>query len=252
METRVQLQPAYLLHSRAFQNTSLLIDFFCLDYGVVRAVAKGARREKSKTRSLLQLFQPLLVSISGRGEVKTVTAVETGMSAIQLKGERLFSGMYINELLSRLLHNHVEHTVLYQHYQQALIALQGESDIETVLRRFELNLLSELGYGINLETDCHSHAPITTDNSYQFTPEIGFQLAVGAVAVTAAGVAEAAAGEISSAGLFSGQHLIALREMNLSDESVARTAKRLLRIALKTHLGEKPLTSRSLFATKPS
>jgi DNA repair protein RecO (recombination protein O) len=142
--------------------------------------------------------------------------------------------------------------VLYQHYQEALIALQGAADIQTVLRRFELNLLCELGYGINLETDCHSHAAITSEACYRFTPDVGFQQAVDAVAATAAGVAEAAVGEISSARLFSGQHLIALREMNLSDESVARTAKRLLRIALGTHLGEKPLTSRSLFATKPS
>ena len=62
METRVLLQPAYVLHSQPFQNTSLLVDFFTIDYGRGRAVAKGARRERSKYRSLLQSFHPLLVS----------------------------------------------------------------------------------------------------------------------------------------------------------------------------------------------
>ena len=244
METRVQLQPAYLLHRRPFQNTSLLVDFFCLDYGRVRAVAKGARREKSKHRALLQLFQPLLVSFSGRGEVKTVTAVETGLSAITLRGERLFSGMYVNELLARLLHNHVEHTALYQHYQEALIALAGEADVQSVLRRFELKLLAELGYGINLNTDCHSHEPILVDASYRFTPDVGFELAGISAGVT----------EVATAGadshLFAGKHLIALREMDLGDESIAKSAKRLLRIALRAHLGDKPLNSRSLFIGK--
>ncbi len=242
METRVQLQPAYLLHRRPFQNTSLLVDFFCLDYGMVRAVAKGARREKSKHRALLQLFQPLLVSFSGRGEVKTVTGVESGLSAIKLNGERLFSGMYVNELLARLLHHYVEHTALYQHYQESLIALAGEADVQTVLRRFELKLLAELGYGINLNTDCHSHEPIDGDASYRFTPDVGFELAVASAAEVAT--------TPGSSHLFAGEHLIALRQLDLGDASIAKSAKRLLRIALGAHLGDKPLNSRSLFVGK--
>ena len=81
-------------------------------------MAKGARREKSKYRSLLQPFQPLLISMSGRGEVKTVNGIETTLSAIVLKRERLFSGLYVNELLTRLLNNYQEHTVLYKNYQE--------------------------------------------------------------------------------------------------------------------------------------
>ena len=156
METRILLQPAYLLHRAPFQNTSFLVDFFTYDYGRIRAVAKGARREKSKYRSLLQPFQPLLISMSGRGEVKTVNGIETSLSAIVLKRERLFSGLYVNELLTRLLNNYQEHTVLYKNYQETLINLQSNQEIEVVLRRFELNLLAGLGYGINLEEDAHS------------------------------------------------------------------------------------------------
>jgi DNA repair protein RecO (recombination protein O) len=238
METRVSLQPSYVLHSRPFQNTSLLLDFFCIDYGRVRAVAKGARREKSKYRSLLQLFHPLLVSFSGNGEVKTVTSIESGVSAINLIGERLFSGMYMNELLTRLLLNQVEHKALYKSYQDALLALQGTSNIEVVLRGFELSLLSELGYAINLESDCHSHAQIEESSSYRFTPDFGFELLNPT--------------EISSShpNLFSGAHLIALRELQLGDRSTAQAAKRLLRLALSAHLGEKPITSRSLFVKR--
>ncbi|MDP6536706.1 MAG: DNA repair protein RecO [Gammaproteobacteria bacterium] len=237
MESRVLLQPAYVLHRAPFQNTSLLVDFFTLDYGRVRAVAKGARREKSKYRALLQPFHPLLVSVSGRGEVKTVAGVETGLAAILLQGERLFSGLYVNELLTRLLHNQEEHTALYKHYQETLIALQGSENIECVLRRFELNLLAELGYALNLEEDFRSHEAIEPDSHYRFIPDMGFELLPSDDAN-------------DNPRSFQGRHLVRLREMDLQDRDTAKSAKRLLRIALTAHLGEKPINSRGLFARK--
>ncbi len=235
MDSRVSLQPAYLLHSQPFQNTSSLVDFFTMDYGRVRAVAKGVRSGKSKYRSLLQLFHPVLVSLSGRGELKTVTGIESSLSAILLKGERLFSGMYINELLTRLLLNHVEHKQLYLAYQDTLVALQGSGDVQLVLRQFELCLLTELGYGINLESDCHTHEAITADGQYRFMPDIGFELLIDEA-------------QHSSSRVYSGAHIVSLRELDLSDKEVAKTAKRLLRSALAAHLGGKPLNSRSLFS----
>ena len=238
MESRVFLQPAYVLHRRPFKNTSLLIDFFSIDYGRIRAVAKGARREKSKYRPFLQLFHPLLVSFSGRGEVKTVSGLESSLSAIKLEGDRLFSGLYVNELLARLLLNHVEHTGLYKIYQDTLIALQGSRAIEVVLRNFELKLLAELGYGINLDADCNTHAPIRRARNYRFTPDIGFELA------------EHESTADNSNRVFRGEHLIALRQLELRDRESAQSAKRLLRIALDAHLGGRPLNSRKLFVHK--
>lgn len=235
MDNRVQLQPAYVLHKQAFQNTSLLVDFFCLDYGRVRGVAKGARREKSKYRSTLQPFQPLLLSFSGRGEVKTVVGVESSVAALNLKGQRLFSGMYLNELLARLLHNHVEHKPLYVAYQDTLLALKSDDNLELLLRKFELGLLAELGYGINLETDCETESPIVADCFYRFVPDVGFSPSVK---------------ELSSADkamLYRGGDLLRLSKFDFSDKAVAQTAKRLLRSALAAHLGDKPLHSRSLF-----
>lgn len=239
MENRVSLQPAYVLHRRPFQNSSLLVDFFTLDYGRVKAVAKGARREKSRYRSFLQLFTPVLVSFSGRSEVKTVTGMETQLAPISLRGERLFSGLYVNELLVRLLHNQEEHAGLYKAYQQALLSLQGDTAVETVLRRFELGLLGELGYGINLQHDCQSHAEIRADLSYRFIPDVGFSHA------------DSDPGEDNTQDLFLGAHLIALDNMQLQDPDASRAAKRLLRQALAQHLGDKPLTSRSLFGSGP-
>ena len=236
MNSRITLQPGYVLHRRPFQNTSLLVDLFTLDFGLIRAVAKGARRQKSRSRALLQLFQPLLVSVSGKGEVKTLTSVESNVSAIRLQGGRLLSGLYVNELLSRLLQNQEEHAGLYESYRETLVALQGTSELEPVLRRFEMSLLAELGYAINLEHDCETDLPIVAESVYRFIPDLGFQVSI------------LSAGAASGPDEFRGADLIALREMDFADDQAMLAAKRLLRLALSAYLGDKPLHSRGLFA----
>jgi DNA repair protein RecO (recombination protein O) len=239
MDNRVYLQPAYILHKQPFQNSSLLLDFFCLDFGRVKAVARGARRARSKYRSLLQVFQPLLVSFTGKGEVKTVASVESSVAAIELKGERLFSGLYVNELIIRLLMSNVEHIELYKRYQDALVALGGDEEINRVLRRFEMSLLNELGYGINLEQDCVSQQPIVSGANYLFIPDLGFEQ-VEIESDTGDGVDN----------VYLGEHINALRELDFDDPASRAAAKKITRQALRSHLGEKPLNSRGLFVRR--
>ena len=237
MESRVQLQPAYVLFSRPFQNTSLMLDFFTIDYGRIRAIAKGARRQSSKYRSILQPFHPLLIGYTGRGEVKTLGHVESSVAAISLKGERLFSAIYLNEILCRLLHNYVEHKLLYKNYQETLIALQGSSNLEVTLRVFELTLLSELGYAINFNEVNPTNKPIVSRELYKFSPHVGFELASHREC------------EENPQHIFEGEVLIAIRELKMEQDKVAKSAKRLLRIALSALLGDKPLNSRNLFGS---
>ena len=240
MINRIDLQPAYVLHTLPFQNTSLLVDFFCLDYGRVRAVAKGARRPKSRTRSQLQPFQPLLITLSGRSEVKTVNAVEFSVPPFSLTGMKLFSALYMNELLVRLLQFHESHTPLYQNYQRSLVQLHGSEDIAAVLRRFELDLLRELGYQLDLHHEMDSDRPVIAEALYQFLPESGFQR-LSAVSPDNNGLST----------VFHGHDLIALRESDFKSRSAAAAAKRLTRMALKVHLGDKPLLSHQLFRSMP-
>ncbi|MCY3689646.1 MAG: DNA repair protein RecO [Gammaproteobacteria bacterium] len=238
MNTRVLLQPAYVIHRRPFRNTSLLVDFFCPEHGRIAAVARGARRGKSRMHGLLQAFQPLRISFSGRGDVKTLTNAESAGAAVPLTGERLFSGFYINELLSRMLHDHVEHPRLYEVYRETLDALANTALLERVLRRFELELLAELGYAVNLESDCREHEPIAEDKFYRYLPDVGFEVA--------------REDENDRKRIFAGAHLLALGRLDLDDPAAAASAKRLLRQALEVHLGGRPLHSRKLFAPSPS
>ena len=116
-----------------------------------------------------------------------------------------------------------------------MVRLQSDAELETVLREFELNLLAELGYAINLEEDCSSHEPITEQENYLFNPDVGFQSTQGQESM------------LSADNLYPGSHLIALRKLDLQEPAIAKTAKRLLRTALLAHLGDKPLHSRTLF-----
>lgn len=236
MKSRFELQPAYVLHTQPFQNTSLLVDLFCLDYGRVRAIAKGARRPKSRTKALLQPFQPLLISLVGRSELKSLSAIEGSVNAFALIGARLFSALYINELLARLLLFNEGHSLLYGSYQQAVIGLQGERDVQQILRTFELELLEALGYGINLETDSDRGEAIDETSTYLFQTDGGFERVQVTTEVRA-----------SNPALFSGREIRALRNMELAEKPLASAARRLTRLALQVHLGPKPLASRELF-----
>jgi len=137
-----------MLHATAWRETSLIVQSFSRDHGCVALVAKGAKRPYSVLRPVLSAFQPLLLSWSGAGEVKTLTRAEV-VGLRPLKGTALMSAWYMNELLLRLLPREDPHPTLFDAYDTALLQLAGGSPAAGALRRFEWTLLSETGYGID-------------------------------------------------------------------------------------------------------
>lgn len=231
---RVDLQPAYVIHRRPYRDSSVLLDIFTAEYGRISLVARGARRQsrKGSSAALLQPFIPLLVSFSGRLELKTLVATESAQRMPALNGDRLFSGMYMNELLVRLLHRNDAHPTLFASYSEALKALGGVTLVDTVLRRFELTLLEELGYRLEFEVDSASGQRIQESQWYRYDPGLGL----------------VACGDVTDSlnTAFSGAQLLAMASGEFG--GLARLpAKRLLREALAVHLGGEPLRSRELF-----
>lgn len=144
---RVSHVGAYLLHSSAWRETSLIVQIFTREHGNVAMVAKGAKRPYSALRAVLVAFQPMIVSWSGGGEVKTLTRAELA-GIRQLRGRALMSAWYMNELLLRMLPREDPHPVLYDAYDLALKALEEGASAAGALRRFEWTLLEETGYGL--------------------------------------------------------------------------------------------------------
>jgi DNA repair protein RecO (recombination protein O) len=206
------------------------------EYGRISLVARGARRRSrgGSSSALLQPFIPLLLSFSGRSELKTLTATETVGKVLMLRGERMFSGMYVNELLMRLLHQHDAHPQLFAAYARTLQALAGNEVVDTVLRHFEFTLLHELGYSIDLTVDGASGAAVREDLWYHYHPDFGMVARGDAVD--------------QSRPAFAGSDLLIMAGGEFGGR-VRLTAKRLLRQALATHLGDTPLRSRDLFRT---
>jgi len=206
-------QPAYVLHSRAYKETSALVDFFT-PQGRMRAVL---RRARGKGGSLVRPFVPLELELRGRGELKNVGRMDSAGIAAWLHGDALFSGLYLNELLMRLLPAEAPFPALFEHYTLTLQALAAGRPLEPLLRSFEWRLLDELGYAFSLHHDVNDQL-IAADGLYRLQP-----------------------------GLFRGSELAALAEADWDAPGALLAAKRLMRQALAVHLGAKPLVSRELF-----
>lgn len=232
---RTALQQAYVLHRKPYRDTSLLVEAFSHEWGRLGLVARGARGRRSSLQALLQPFQPLLLSWSGRGELHTLTAAEATGSVQRLSGTAVISGFYLNELLMRLLPRDDPHPGLYSSYCTTLEQLQRETGSEWALRLFERDLLQELGYGLQLTHDSMDGLPLVAEQQYCYHHEYGPQLEVG-------GGADCLA--------VSGATLLALHSGEPQGEQCRREAKRLMRSILHRYLGSRPLASRELFQAR--
>ena len=234
---RIELEPSFVLHQRPYRETSQLVEIFGERSGRVALVARGARRSRSPQRGLLQPFSPLLLSWVGRGELGTLTGAEIETPGPPLPEIALFSALYLNELLMRLLHRHDPHPSLFSSYQRAVDELRAGEPVELALRIFEKNLLQEIGYGLVLDYDADSGERITAQRSYRYRLERGpvedRSSALDGIPV-------------------SGRTLLALASGRLEGPDEIGEAKRLMRYLLDPLLGERPLATRSLFRRNPA
>jgi DNA repair protein RecO (recombination protein O) len=239
----VQTLHGYVLHRRPYRETSFLVDMLSLEYGKCRVVAKGVRSAKSDRKSTLQAFQFITCTVSGRGELKNLTSAEVTEKPHQLKGEALFCGMYINELINRCLPAHIICPEVMTQYVRCLEALQavtmaGDGSAQkhlqaAALREFELVLLDELGVLPDLGVDALDQTPVDNDTQYVFQPEQGLVQAWHHPHLRA----------------FSGALLAKVLAREWSSDSLA-LAKYLTRYAFAPFIGDKPLKSRELFVSQ--
>ena len=177
---RVESQPAYILHARAWRETSLLLEAFTRDYGRVGLVARGVRSARARLpRSALEPLQALQLGWSGRGELQTLTTAEPVRNPPALRGDTLMSAMYVNELMVRLTVRDDPHPALFERYAALLDELAATPSLAWSLRRFERDLLAAAGYALQLETEAESGAPVGPAQVYDYVPELGPVVAVG-------------------------------------------------------------------------
>lgn len=228
---RVLLQPAYLLHHRPYRDTSRILELLTREHGRVSVFARGARGGKSALGPVLQPFNRLLVSWTVGREAGTLLGAELDGAPQAMPAARLMSGFYVNELLLKLLTPHDAHPELFDGYAAAVQALNDLADESRTLRLFEKRLLQELGYGLSLDHEVESGAPVRPEGQYRYVPEYG--------------VVPNLSDSVDAAG-FSGAALLSLAREQLHDPASCAAARRLLRSALERLLDGRGLRSREI------
>jgi DNA repair protein RecO (recombination protein O) len=237
MINAAQLQPAYILHTRPYRDSSLLIEAFTLAQGRISLVAKAGRglsHRKSRFKGLLQAFIPLLLSWRGKTELLNLSGAEPqGLFSPPLTGKLLICGLYLNELLMRLLFRYDPHPLLFQAYQHTLATLANHHHPNLALRLFEKTLLAELGYALHLNQESQTQQAVIADQRYQFIPSQGIVVCFNA---------------LPKASIFSGSSLLAIHHEQWTSPHQLSDAKRLFRLALAHLLEGKRIRSRELFS----
>ena len=234
LRSKVDGQPAYVLHTYPFRETSLIVEIFSRDFGRMALLARGARRPRSAIRGLLMAFQPIEIGWAGKGEVLTLIKAEWLGGQPLLVGDALFCGYYLNELLMHLLPREDAHEHLFARYAEMLarLAVDPSGKVrEPDLRSFEKALLQELGYGLTLSHDSAGEAIVPAAH---YT----YRMEQGPVRVEHA---EAAAQVVS------GATLLDLEAEDFSNPRSRLEAKQLMRTLMAYYLAGKELETRKIF-----
>ncbi|MGF6857211.1 DNA repair protein RecO (recombination protein O) [Paraburkholderia sp. CI3] len=230
-EYRITEQPAFVLHSYPYRETSLIIDVLSRDHGRLALVAKGAKRPHSALRGVLQTFQPLSLAWSGKSEMRTLTGAEWVGGMLPLTGDALLCGFYVNELLVRFCAREDPHPQLFHHYVVTLTRLAHDEPPVQVLRSFERVLLRETGYAMALDRTVARKA-VLADGRYVFDPERG--------------VREASDEWPAQWPVVSGQTLLDMEKDDYHRAQTVAQSKTLMRFLLNTYLGGAPLATRQI------
>ncbi|MDH4233512.1 MAG: DNA repair protein RecO [Gallionella sp.] len=224
-------EPAFVLHSYPFSETSLILDVFSRQHGRLPIMARGARRPRSSLRGVLMNFQPLLLSWFGKGEVRTLHSAEWQGGQPYLQGTALMCGFYLNELLVNLLARDDPHEQLFDYYRATLHRLAHETDHAATLRCFEKHLMQELGYALALEREAGGGRAIQPEVCYRYAVERGAVLDDG---------------DMQTGLPVLGKTLLDMAADDYADPVTALQSKQLMRMLLNYYLGGKGLHTREL------
>jgi DNA repair protein RecO (recombination protein O) len=229
-KSRQEAQPAYVLHTYPFRETSLVVEVFSQNFGRLALVARGARRPRSAVRGLLLAFQPLHLAWFGKSELRTLHGAEWQGGQPLLQGQALICGFYLNELLLKLLAREDPHEQLFLYYRDTLQALARDPDHAAVLRRFEKRLLQELGYALTLDREAESGEAVEAERLYHYVFERGPVLRGGT----------------RDSVQLHGKTLLDMAADDYRDPATQQQSKMLMRALLNHYLGEQTLHTRQM------
>ena len=226
---KVQLQPAYCMHARSYRESSQIVDMLTPAHGLVSCVHRGSRKRGGLASVL---FTPLLISWSGRGELFTLTHLETEGTTHLAWPDTGIIGMYLNELVLRLTPKSSPSQEIFDLYRSVVTALgENRKKCAKLLRLFEVELLEFTGHGLSLDKEADHETEIHRDGIYRY------DLNSGAVRIEHAG---------SAWNVVTGAALIALRSPLTMDPAYLEETKKFMRGVINSYLDNRPLRSREI------
>lgn len=222
---------AYVLHSRPYRETSLLVEALTSTQGRITLVARGAKSGKVKKSSILQLFVPLTLTWYGNGDLVTMVMAEHAGAPLSLMGASAICGLYVNELLIKLLQKWDPCMPTFASYNQVLMELESATPNarQIILRKFEKELITNLGYALPLDTEMLTGNAICDDQYYCYDPGVGLR-------------------QVRSTylGAIKGTSILAFAADQYIPSAMA-DIKRLMRSVLAHYLGNKKIVTRELW-----
>ncbi len=167
---RVELEPSYVLHSRPYRETSMIIYALTEQHGVIHLVSRGARK---KGNNNLQPFTKMYLSWSGRGELVSLTKIEHERSNYTRNFRAQVQCFYLHELILKLIPKLSPEPELFTLYEPTLDLMINNPSDEYVLRNFEMQLLAIIGHPLQLKYDYMNDEEIQPELFYRYDPDLG-------------------------------------------------------------------------------
>lgn len=184
-------ESGFILHSRPYRETSLIVELFTQTGGRITVVVKGLKKNKA-WRGLAQPFRKLQINFSGRHDLKTLTQMEALGQSYPLAGLPLYSGYYINELIVKMLPLGAACENLFAFYEftmNHLAAIKGQDnqELEPCLREFEFELFNEMGIALDFSSESGNGDPVYPEINYWISVDHGISRTVLADAISVKG-----------------------------------------------------------------
>ncbi len=150
---RVYKTEAIVLRQRKLGEADKIVTLFTPNYGKLDGVARGARRTKSRLAGHLEVLTHVAVMLAEGRNLDTITQAQAidGFSPLREDLERLSRAVYAAELVDRISPEGEGSYQVFHLLLTTLRRLAEAGNVDTVLRYFEMQILSLTGFQPQLE-----------------------------------------------------------------------------------------------------
>lgn len=185
------LDDALCIRHWDWSETSQTVSLLTRSHGVIRGLAKGARRENSRFSGGLDLLTRGSIQFITKPTTELATLTEWDLTEIfpDLRSSlrRFYAAMYLADLLAHAIRDHDPHPIAFD---AALACLRHlgtpptRVTVDEALARAQWALLGEMGVRPSLDRDARTGEPLPDRAVHDFAPALGGFLSTTDPAVT--------------------------------------------------------------------